>query len=116
MEPWFWITILCATLVYLGMAVSIACWTGTVSSASLATIVYLTASAVLFAVTGPTTLNAAGINRPPASLEAALLLSLDGVWNGRPAAVMRACLVSIVVWTALWIPIGTLSRRRLARG
>ena len=112
----FWLTAVCATVIYLGVGMTIACWCGSVASAGLGTAVYLAVSAMLYAAAVRLPASFATIGANYLSADAAILACITDIWNpdesqGGPAVVM-----AMIIWSLLWQITGALSYRRLKQG
>ncbi len=111
----FWITTLCATLAYLGVGLTIASWCGSVASASVGTVVYFAFSGVTYATACSLPPSVASTVAPLASADAAILSSMADFGLGFDTPIDGGVMLALVVWSAFWQVIGTLSYRRLRR-
>lgn len=107
----FWITILCATLSYLGVGLTIASWCGSVASASVGTVVYFAFSGMMYAIACSLPPSVASVVAPLASADAAILTSVMQFGFDTPHD--GGVILAMVVWSAVWQLIGAQSYRRL---
>ncbi len=108
----FWSATLFAIILYLGVAFTIGTWCRSVASASIGTMVYLTASGIVYALV----IGAARIfdGTPATTLvpEAGLLESLQQSW-GEGGAIRPFTLAGLMCWAVIWSALGEISYRRI---
>ena len=108
-------TTLCATLIYLGIGLTIASRSGSIASASLGTMVYLAVSGMLYAAASVLPLGWGTILPTCASPDAAIVSAFDALWNAGFTRANLHLLPALLIWAAVWQFVGWRSYRRLGQ-
>jgi hypothetical protein len=109
----FWLTVACAVVLYLGVALVIGFWSRSVASASVGTIVYFLASAVAYVILNRLTGPSAGLSAASFIAEAGLIDALTHVWEGEKIANSLPRLIGPAAWAVIWQVAGRISLRRI---
>lgn len=109
----FWITISCATLVYLGVGLTIASCSKSVASASVGTIVYFAFSGLAYAIASALPSSTATLVAPLVSADATILTSMSKFGFDTPFD--GTIVLAMIAWSCVWLVIGALSYRQLRR-
>ncbi len=111
----FWLTALCGICIYLGVSFTIAAWCSSVSSAAVATGVYLGVSGLLYAAAASLPGTLGTILPTCISAEAALFSALNQLATPGESTIGISTIAAMLLWAIAWQITGELSYRRLRR-